>query len=94
MGDDRISSNDLCHLLCEIEESPWADIIWGGLNARKLAKLLAPFNIRPSTHRFVDKPQKGYLLSNFHDAFLRYLGKFVTPLQPSIKNTSSPTDNP
>lgn len=91
---ERITSNELCMYLCGFEESPWRDLQWGGLNVRKLAKLLAPFEIRPSTHRINNKPQKGYLLSDFEDAFSRYLGKSVTPLQPSIETPPSPTDKP
>jgi putative DNA primase/helicase len=93
-GVERISSIHLCSSLCDIEESPWDEFNWGGLNPRKLARLLAPFEIRPSTHRINEKPQKGYLLSDFDDAFLRYLGKTVTPLQPSIDADKTESGKP
>lgn len=85
----RISSDELCSHLIGTEESPWGDEY---LTKRKLAKLLSPFGIRPSTHRINNKPQKGYLLSDFADAFPRYLGKTVTPLQPNTEAISNNID--
>ena len=91
---DRISSEKLCVKLCEIEESPWSEFGWDGMNPRKLARSLKPFGIRPDTHRINGKPKKGYLFTDFNDAFLRYLGKVVTPLQLSNGANLNYTDKP
>lgn len=71
---DRISSADLVEALAAIETSPWAEW-WQGkpITAPKLARLLARFGIAPDSVRFGDSTRKGYRLSDFEDAFSRYL---------------------
>jgi putative DNA primase/helicase len=88
---EGLTSKALCERLAKIEESPWNE--FGGIDPRKLAKLLAPFDIRPRTHRLAGSPtnpQKGYLLSDFTDAFNRYLGNAVTSVTPLQTNTEAP----
>ena len=45
----------------------------GDLTANGLARLLAPFAIKPSTIRTSGGTPKGYQLAQFEDAFARYL---------------------
>jgi putative DNA primase/helicase len=81
---DRIRSSDLAGMLVEMEGRAWAE--WGPrqlpLTPHGLARLLKPFGIRPATLRFHKKDRsrnhpsitdKGYLRSQFEDAFSRYL---------------------
>jgi hypothetical protein len=71
---DRLSSASLVSALTEIETSPWVEWKNGKpLTARGLAKLLRPFEIDPNSVRLGDKTPKGYLRSDFEDAFQRYL---------------------
>jgi len=71
---DRLSSATLVSELTEIETSPWVEWKNGKpLTARGLAKLLRPFEIDPNSVRLGDKTPKGYLRSDFEDAFQRYL---------------------
>jgi putative DNA primase/helicase len=89
---DRIRSADLLHNLAGKEDRPWSE--FGArrqpLNAHGLSRLLKPFAIKPTTHRFHKLAKsgasesftdKGYLRSQFDDAFARYL----PPLEPSTK---------
>ena len=72
----EMASADIVAKLLEMEGRPWADMPGrrgGPLTAARLARLLAPFRIRPGdvgpeTHR-----RKGYALLSFNDAFERHL---------------------
>lgn len=70
-----IWSADLISELLNIEESPWNECRPAGraLNARHLARLLKPYDIRSKTVRFGTATAKGYEFEDFQDAFARYL---------------------
>jgi hypothetical protein len=76
--DDRetlkgIHSADLAGTLCLLEGHLWAD--WGkgrGLDANRLARLLKKYSISPRSLRLGDSNQRGYLRTDFEDAWLRY----------------------
>jgi hypothetical protein len=71
---DRMASAELVEALVAIEERPWVE--WKGgkaITANGLARVLAPFKIKPGTIRTADGTPKGYVLSQFDDAFARYL---------------------
>jgi hypothetical protein len=72
---DRMPSASLAGVLNSIEGRPWAEWHRGkGLTPNSLARMLAPFEIAPATVRMPDgTTPKGYLLSQFEDAFTRYL---------------------
>jgi putative DNA primase/helicase len=73
-GTDRLPSAELVEALVAIEGRPWAE--WKGgkaISANGLARLLAPFVIKPSTIRTGAGTPKGYQLAQFEDAFARYL---------------------
>ena len=75
---ERLSTDDLLTRLKQDVERPWARMANGRpLNAYDLSKRLVQFNIRPRTMRFADGIVRGYLASNFADAFARYLGPRV-----------------
>ena len=79
---DRISSADITQALCTIEGRPWQDWKAGRpITPNQLARLLAPFGIKPKTMRVTKEPVKGYERSDFNDAFKRYLPPLV-PVQP------------
>ena len=48
---DRLSSNDACKALNEIEGRPWADWKGKGLTPNQLARLLKPFSVRSDNVR-------------------------------------------
>jgi hypothetical protein len=74
-GRDRLPTSRLLACLKAIEESPWKELDRGRpLTAFQLSKLLKPFDVRPHDIRFDQGVQKGYLRSDFEDAWERYLG--------------------
>jgi putative DNA primase/helicase len=70
----KITTKNLIHALCEDEEKGWATYSRGKpMTPSQLAKLLSPYGIKSKTVRFGDKTPKGFDLSQFEDAFARYL---------------------
>jgi Protein of unknown function (DUF3631) len=75
---DRLPSGELVDALISIEGRPWAEWKAGKqLSQNGLARLLKPLKIRPGTKRFDGEKEtaKGYYLSQFEDAFRRYLAQ-------------------
>jgi hypothetical protein len=71
---DQLSSEAIVQALAEGEDHPWLDRL--PFTKAQLARLLAPFGIRPAiVHRSRTQVSRGYLLLNFRDAFGRYLPK-------------------
>jgi len=71
---DRIESARLADALGDIEESRWAEFRdRRPLTAPQLAKLLKPFEIAPRNIAVGDRRPKGYLRSQFEEAWTRYL---------------------
>ena len=69
---ERLSSEMIIHALAESEDSPWPDRL--PLTKVQLARLLAPFGIRPTiVYRNRTQVSRGYLARDFADAFARYL---------------------
>jgi putative DNA primase/helicase len=82
---DRFRSEDLIGYLILIRDSPWGECQRGrALTQHGLAKRLRRYKIQPRTIRITPakrggKPTaKGYLRSQFDDAFQRYLPPYVT----------------
>ena len=71
---DKISSADLIRHLCTNEERPW--LTWNRgkqISSRQIANMLNDYGIRSKTIRLGHQTLRGYELSQFEDAFLRYL---------------------
>jgi hypothetical protein len=80
---DRIASSRLAEVLTSFEESPWGPRYGKEFDARALARLLKPFNIRPRSVRINDvSTPKGYHSEQFTDAWARYLPSCEKPPQP------------
>ncbi|GAA1485916.1 DUF3631 domain-containing protein [Brachybacterium fresconis] len=75
---DRIGSSSLVELLRGKDESRWAD---EDLKPRRLAMTLKEFGIRPT--RMPSGSGRGYWISNFEDAFDRYLTPSIAPIPPT-----------
>ncbi|MCZ6657985.1 MAG: DUF3631 domain-containing protein [Gammaproteobacteria bacterium] len=90
---DRIASSTLRNLLVVMEGQPWAEWNSRGMDtaitARQVARLLAPFKIRPQTIRIGERTQKGYYWESFHDAFARYLPTLSVTPSHAHKNSGS-----
>lgn len=71
---DRIASAELIQRLCDDEEKPWATYNRGtAIKPRQIANRLKEFGIASHTIRMGFTTAKGYLKSQFSDAFARYL---------------------
>jgi putative DNA primase/helicase len=71
---EKIKTTDLLEALVADEEKPWATHNRGKpLTPHQLAKMLAAYGITSKTVRFGAHTPKGYDLSQFADAFARYL---------------------
>jgi len=97
VGRDKIFSRDLLDLLIENEESPWATWHRGRpISARALAKQLRAYGISSRrTVRIGALTTKGYLLSDFQDAFRRYLPEktLTRPSTSILSGTRSQSSN-
>lgn len=77
---DRMASVELAAGLAELEDAPWGEWYGKPVSARTVAGFLRDFDIRPRLHRMGDGPARGYLQTDFHDSWSRYLPD--TPLPP------------
>ena len=69
-----VESARIVRYLIELEDRPWAEWKRGaGLTTNALAGLLRSFSIKSKTVRIVQKTAKGYAISDFDEAFSRYL---------------------
>jgi putative DNA primase/helicase len=91
-SDTQITSERLVKALEAMEGHPWAEFgrARKAITKNGLARLLKPYRIRPSTIRTgvgEHDTGKGYRLSQFADAFARYLPSLpdqtVTPSHPA-----------
>jgi hypothetical protein len=95
---DRLPSGDLAEALAKIEGRPWAE--WGRtgkpISQNALARLLKKFKtndnfaIAPETIRVGGQTPKGYHVTQFMDAFARYLST-TPPSQPQQCNKPTST---
>lgn len=89
-GEDRALTANLVDYLTGIEERPWSDWRRGKpLTANQLARLLAPFKIKPAVIRVGAHTPRGYTLDAFEDAFTRYLTPSLPIKGKSIRNTAT-----
>lgn len=89
-GFDVVPTADLLAHLNDIETRPWCT--WHRdkpMDARDLAKLLAPFGVQPTQAKVDGNKVRGYRRIDFDDAFARYL----TPDSENAGTTVRDTDN-
>jgi hypothetical protein len=85
VGADRIRTTDILTALCDLDESPWGDLDGKPLDARRLARLLDRFDVKPRPFKLQGELVKGYHTTGEHgvaDAWDRYL----PPPPPDIGN--------
>jgi putative DNA primase/helicase len=71
---DKLATAAILRYLATLEDRPWADYAQGEpITPRQLAKLLNGFNIKGRQIRQGSATRKGYVRSDFIDAFHRYL---------------------
>lgn len=69
-----MATTELLERLTGMEEAPWGDLRGSPLDARRLSRMLKPYNIERTTFRVGDRVVKGYTRDMLHDAWERYLG--------------------
>jgi Protein of unknown function (DUF3631) len=81
-----ITSGNLAAALAAIEGGLWAE--WGKddkpVTATKVARMLRPFGIGPDQYKVAGRKIRGYLRSDFHDAWRRHL-----PSPPGVSGTGA-----
>jgi hypothetical protein len=85
-GSERMPSAELVKVLRQFEDRPWAEWKGGkGITTHAVARLLAPFNVKPFEMRIGPRVVRGYRSAQFEDAFARYVEatkvQAATPLQ-------------
>ncbi len=71
---NTLSSATLVEALVQLEDRPWPEWKSGKpLTQNQLARLLKPFQIKPSVQRIGTKTPSAYVFESFQDAFKRYL---------------------
>ena len=95
---ERLSSDEIVSGLVDMEERPWCEWKRGHpLTKNSLARLLKPYSIKSKQIRFGGSNHRGYELSQFNDAFARYLPntpiRNATSLQPSNHGACSQFQN-
>ena len=86
---DKIPSKDLVATLVEMEDRPWGEWRRGRpMTQNSLSRLLDPYRINPGTIRIGSMTPKGYRLSQFRDAFDRYLT--ATPSPDTTNQAATP----
>ncbi|HET6297323.1 MAG TPA: DUF3631 domain-containing protein, partial [Kribbella sp.] len=95
---DALPTQLLLDRLRSDTEGPWATLGANGLTAMKMGNLLRDFEIRSDTIRFPTGQAKGYVRSDFADAWNRYcpapkaeVGEAV-PAVPAVTSQVSPEE--
>lgn len=88
-GQAFVRTTELLESLRADLEAPWASHGAAGLTPRTLAGFLREFGIRSTTQRISSGTAKGYLASDFADAWTRYLpvvGGLAAGAPPEMRN--------
>jgi hypothetical protein len=93
---NKIGTADLIVALCDDEEAPWATYNRGRpLAPRQLVKQLEPYEIKPKRIKLNSYDQiRGFELSQFADAFMRYLSPPNLSVYVSQNSTNPATAHP
>jgi hypothetical protein len=83
-GEERLPSVAIVAALAEMESRPWPEWKAGKpITVRQLARVLAPFGVRPGTYRPPGGAAvKGYFRDDFAEAWNRYLSANSSPTAP------------
>ncbi|MGB6161551.1 MAG: DUF3631 domain-containing protein [Pseudonocardiaceae bacterium] len=95
-GTDKLRTTDILPALCELDEAPWGDLNGKPLDARRLAKELRRYGVRPHDVRMTGgEVVKGYRTAapeGLADAWDRYLPPPTTTATSAT--TATPQVNP
>jgi hypothetical protein len=90
---ERIFSRSLVEELCRLSDRPWPEANRGRpITEHWLARRLALFGIKPKTTRIDDGRAKGYEISDFAEAFERYLTKYDSSIRDTVTSEQRPNN--
>ncbi len=87
---DALPTTTILDGLHNLEESPWGSLRGKPLDARGLARILAPYDVKPQQVRAGEWTGKGYRREELHDAWQRYLAS--PRVEPETSETSETSD--
>jgi len=87
---DHMSTEDIIHALCALDEAPWAELSGKPINARRLAGLIARYGIKSTKIRLGEVTRQGYRREDLWDAWQRYLQSSEEPEQPELTEQPAP----
>ncbi len=70
---DAMHGETILGRLYKIDEAPWADYFGRPMNARDLAKLLRPYEVRACDVKIDGTTRRGYRREHLHEQWRRYL---------------------
>jgi hypothetical protein len=92
-GTGKMRTTDILPALCELDEAPWGDLDGKPLDARRVAKELDRYGVKPTPYKYDGKTVKGYQTTGSRglaDAWDRYL----PPQHSSVVGNSGNCGNP
>jgi len=93
-GANRFASADIVDALAKMEERPWPEWRQGKpITQRQLARLLAPFGIKPKLIKFSSDSARGYKFDQFADSFTRYISDVDPLLRYQSSNDRASSDS-
>ncbi|MCL6538929.1 MAG: DUF3631 domain-containing protein [Acidothermus sp.] len=91
-GHEQMSTELVLETLHNLPESPWRDLRGKPLDARRLARMLAGYDVHPTKIRVGAATARGYRREDLHDAWKRYLPQDRVPVVPdTAPEASGPT---
>lgn len=90
---DRLAmkTEDLLSALCDLPESPWANMRGQAIDARRLAGYLKQYGVQPKPIRFPYGLARGYAREDLHDPWSRYLSPLTAPCQGHVPAVTAVT---
>jgi hypothetical protein len=83
--EDKFETALLLEKLKAIEDSPWSEQPYP-LTARRLARMLRPFEVEPRNLQIENRRPKGYYFEHLKDAFERYLPEISATCATEAEN--------
>ena len=86
-----MKTEDLISALCDLPESPWANMKGQAIDARGLAGHLKQYGVKPKPIRFPYGLARGYSREDLHDPWSRYLAPLASPCQGRVTAVTAVT---
>ncbi len=86
---EAMSTESILTALREMDEAPWADLKGKPLDPRGLAARLRHYGVKSTNVRIGDSVPKGYLRTDLHDPWGRYLGGYSVGVAGKESATSA-----